>query len=161
VVVVACVQTQHWLRHDRARARLHHYVLSLSTIVLATMAASAVLAASGGGAPFAPAGDLLVVVLALLAYPIVNNGLVASIIALTATRPGCARLFGHWDDNVLELATLALGVDGSGLDRRSVGAVRGGTCVGGGSRPRCAGRPATPRPRPLQVGQRRSRARGW
>jgi diguanylate cyclase (GGDEF)-like protein len=50
-------------------------------------------------------------VLAILAYVTVNTGLVASAIALSAPRPRPrpAQLIGHWDDNVLEIATLCLG----------------------------------------------------
>jgi diguanylate cyclase (GGDEF)-like protein len=52
---------------------------------------------------------VLGVVLALLVYTTINTGLVAGAIAMTAPQPDLARVLGHWDDNLLEIATLSLG----------------------------------------------------
>jgi diguanylate cyclase (GGDEF)-like protein len=113
-VVVVVIFTHQWFRVWRSiQVPVYRHMFSTATVVLAAHAASAVLnyAGDGGRPAFGSAKELLVVVLAILAYATVNTGLVAAAIALSAAmpKPSPAQLIGHWDDNMLELATLCLG----------------------------------------------------
>ena len=54
-------------------------------------------------------GGLGAIVLAIAAYLAVNSGFVALVIAVSTGRTKPIDLFGDWDDNVLETATLSLG----------------------------------------------------
>jgi diguanylate cyclase (GGDEF)-like protein len=113
-LVVVAVFTHQWFRVWRSiNVPAYRHVFSTATVVLACHAAAAAHAYSGGsrlpelGGPH----QLLTAALAILAYATVNTGLVAAAIALSAPapRPSTAQLIGHWDDNMLELATLCLG----------------------------------------------------
>ena len=53
--------------------------------------------------------DLPGVLLALLVFTTVNGGLVGGAIALSSARPTMSVMFGGWDDNALEIATLCFG----------------------------------------------------
>jgi diguanylate cyclase (GGDEF)-like protein len=114
-VVVVVIFTHQWFRVWRSiQVPAYRHTFSTATVVLAAHAAAAVLNYAGDGGPptFSGAKELLVVVLAILAYATVNTGLVAAAIALSAAsspKPSPAQLIGHWDDNMLELATLCLG----------------------------------------------------
>ena len=113
-VVVVVIFTHQWFRVWRSiKVPVYRHTFSTATVVLACHAASAVLnyAGDGGRPAFGSAKELLVVALAILAYATVNTGLVAAAIALSAAlpKPSPAQLIGHWDDNMLELATLCLG----------------------------------------------------
>lgn len=112
--VVLVIFTHQWFRVWRsAGVPGYRHVFSTATVVLACHAALGV-ARYGAEAPLpdlvGPA-QLLTLTLAILAYLTVNTGLVAGAIALSSApaRPNTVRLIGHWDDNVLELATLCLG----------------------------------------------------
>jgi diguanylate cyclase (GGDEF)-like protein len=118
-VVVVVIFTHQWFRVWRSiRVPAYRHTFSTATVVLACHAAAAVLGYAGGtglggltlGGLTGP-NELLVVSMAILAYATVNTGLVAAAIALSAPprRPSPAQLIGHWDDNMLELATLCLG----------------------------------------------------
>lgn len=87
---------------------VHRVVFSTATVVLAVHAAGAVTRA-GGDEVFTTLGGLLVVGLALVAYAMVN--LVLVVTAIRLSRPGStvADAFGHRDELMLELATLAMG----------------------------------------------------
>jgi diguanylate cyclase (GGDEF)-like protein len=52
---------------------------------------------------------VVTIVLALLAYVVVNSALVAAAIMMSAPEPDVAAAVGEWDDNALEFATLCLG----------------------------------------------------
>jgi diguanylate cyclase (GGDEF)-like protein len=112
--VVIVIFAHQWLRVWRSvGVPAYRHIFSTATVILACHAALAVVHYSGP----VPLRDingphqLLILVLAILAYATVNTGLVASAIALSAPRPRLrpAQLIGHWDDNVLEIATLCLG----------------------------------------------------
>jgi diguanylate cyclase (GGDEF)-like protein len=113
-VVVLVIFTHQWFRVWRSiRVPAYRHIFSTATVVLACHAAAAVLGYAGGGGLRGLDGprELLTVAMAILAYATVNTGLVAAAIALSAPlpRPSPAQLIGHWDDNMLELATLCLG----------------------------------------------------
>jgi len=113
-VVVLVIFTHQWFRVWRSiQVPAYRHTFSTATVVLACHAAAAVMGYAGGASPTQLAGsrELLTVGMAILAYATVNTGLVAAAIALSAPlpRPSPAQLIGHWDDNMLELATLCLG----------------------------------------------------
>ncbi len=112
--VVLVIFTHQWFRVWRSvGVPAYRHLFSTATVVLACHAALAVVRYSAQ----VPLPDLvgpqqlLTLTLAILVYLTVNTGLVAAAIALSApqTRPSTAQLIGHWDDNVLEVATLCLG----------------------------------------------------
>jgi diguanylate cyclase (GGDEF)-like protein len=99
-----------WWRSWRPRVPLYRQLFSTATVVLACVAASVVIAGVGEPGPaFTGAADLWAVVVALLVYTTVNSCLVAGAIAVSVDRPDLVRVFGHWNENALELATLSLG----------------------------------------------------
>ena len=113
-LVVVAIFTHQWFRVWRSiNVPAYRHVFSTATVVLACHAAAAAHAYSVGarlpemGGPH----QLVTAAVAILAYASVNTGLVAAAIALSAPapRPSPAQLIGHWDDNMLELATLCLG----------------------------------------------------
>jgi diguanylate cyclase (GGDEF)-like protein len=109
VAVLICLHV--WWRSWRPRVPMYRNLFSTATIVLACLGASAVVAAIGDAEPrFGGPVDLLSAAVALLVYTTVNSCLVAGAIAMSVPRADLARLFGHWDDNALEIATLSLGV---------------------------------------------------
>jgi diguanylate cyclase (GGDEF)-like protein len=101
--VAVFVQAHMWLRTGPARAPLYKHVFSTATVVLACSAAGTVSAASVGG------GGVVTVVCAMAAYTTVNSALVAAAVLQSVASPDLAMLFGDWDDNILEIATLSLG----------------------------------------------------
>jgi diguanylate cyclase (GGDEF)-like protein len=112
--VVVVIFAHQWLRVWRSvGVPVYRHIFSTATVILACHAALAVVHYSGS----IPLRDvdgprqLLTLLLAILAYVTVNTGLVASAIALSAPGPRLrpAQLIGHWDDNMLEMATLCLG----------------------------------------------------
>ncbi|MCO1655974.1 sensor domain-containing diguanylate cyclase [Pseudonocardia humida] len=106
----ALVHSYVWWRAWRPRVPLYRQLFSTATVVLASLAAAGVIEAVGDRAPMIGGPpDLLAVALALLVYTTVNSCLVAGAIAMSVPQAGLGRLFGHWDDNALEIATLSLG----------------------------------------------------
>jgi diguanylate cyclase (GGDEF)-like protein len=111
-VVAVVVFTHLWWRSWRPRVAVYRHIFSTATVVLACLAASAVMVqvrGPGEGLAFGGAGDLLALGLALLAYTTVNSSLIAGAIAVSTPQPDLAKVFGQWDDNMLEVATLSLG----------------------------------------------------
>ena len=105
-LVAVCLQGHLWLRTGRPRLLLYRQCFTAATVVLACLAASAVLA----GRPSQLSDvDLPLLMLALLIYTTVNSGLIAGAIALSTPQPDVTKVFGQWDDNLLEIATLSLG----------------------------------------------------
>jgi diguanylate cyclase (GGDEF)-like protein len=95
-----------WLRTGRPRLLLYRQCFTAATVVLACLAASAVLA----GEPSVLSDvSLPLLLLALLIYTVVNSGLIAGAIALSTPQLDVTKIFGRWDDNLLEIATLSLG----------------------------------------------------
>jgi diguanylate cyclase (GGDEF)-like protein len=115
--VVVVVYLHLWVRVWRpAKSLRHRNVYTAAVVVLAAQAAQAVVVRCGGVSVLAGgAWGLFVVVLAILAYAVVNNGLIITVIALVEGpapdgRGGRFRhLMGRLDDVGLELATLSLG----------------------------------------------------
>ncbi|MEJ3654245.1 GGDEF domain-containing protein [Actinomycetes bacterium KLBMP 9759] len=109
-LVAVLSQWHMWMRTARPRVLFYRHVFTSATIVLACIAASGVFTATGSNSsPGVGHADLGAMVLALLVYTTVNTGLVAGAIAMSAPQPDLSKVFGHWHDNVLELATLSLG----------------------------------------------------
>jgi diguanylate cyclase (GGDEF)-like protein len=102
-LVAVIVSAHQWWRSYRPRTPLYRQVFTTSTIVLAALAASAVMAA------VADSSRLAAIVLAVLAYTTVNSCLVAGAIAVSTAKPDLAAAFGDWESNVLEIASLSLG----------------------------------------------------
>jgi diguanylate cyclase (GGDEF)-like protein len=107
--VAVVVHLHVWARTGRPRVPLYRATYSAATIVLACLAAAAVIALLGGGPAVLSTAGVPGIVLALLAYTTINNGLVAGAVAMSAPQPDLARVLGDWDDNLLETATLSLG----------------------------------------------------
>lgn len=107
--LVAVIVLSHlWWRSWRPRVPLYKQVFNTATVVLACFAASSVSRQFWVGSP----DDwraLVGIALGLLVYTTVNSGLVAGAIAVSIDRPTPAQLLGHWDENMLEVATLCLG----------------------------------------------------
>jgi diguanylate cyclase (GGDEF)-like protein len=103
--VAIIVFTHLWWRSWRPRVAVYRHVFSTATIVLACLAVSAVMSATGGGDGI----NLLSVGLALLVYTTVNSALIAGAIAVSSAQPDLSTALGRWDDNMLEIATLSLG----------------------------------------------------
>ncbi|WP_232662117.1 GGDEF domain-containing protein [Pseudonocardia sp. TRM90224] len=108
VPIVIIVQFQIWLRTGRPRIPCYRNVFTTSTMVLAALGASLVSANISNGATFAGA-DIFAIVLALLCFTTINTALIAGAIAMSSPQPRLSTMVGHWDDNLLELSTLALG----------------------------------------------------
>jgi GGDEF domain-containing protein len=99
-----------WWRSWRPRVPLYRQLFSTATVVLACIGASVVVADVGDPDPgFGGAGDLWAALVAMLVYTSVNSCLVAGAIAVSVDRPDLGKVFGHWNENALELATLSLG----------------------------------------------------
>lgn len=108
-IVVLPVYLHLYLRAWRpAGFPLHRVVFSTATVVLAVHAAGAVVRAAGETV-FTSVPGLLVLGLAILAYASVNLVLVVIAIRLSRSGSTVAGAFGHRDELVLELATLAMG----------------------------------------------------
>jgi diguanylate cyclase (GGDEF)-like protein len=110
VGVAVVVHTHLWWRSWRPRLPLYKQLFSTSTVALACLAAGAVgaVARPGDGGLLGGLG-MVTIVLALLAYVVVNSALVAAAIMMSAPEPDVAAALGEWDDNALEFATLCLG----------------------------------------------------
>jgi diguanylate cyclase (GGDEF)-like protein len=109
--VIAAVYLHLWQRVWRpAKVPLHRHVYTTATVVLAANAAHAVVQGAGG-LPTAAAdvGGVAGIALAVLLYVLVNAVLVAVVIILTSERPGLRDIFGGWDDNAVEVATICMG----------------------------------------------------
>jgi diguanylate cyclase (GGDEF)-like protein len=115
--VVVAVYVHLWVRVWRpAKKELYRNIYTSAVVILAAQAARGVATAFGGPRSWTEGvAGLAVLVLAVLAYAVVNNALVTVVVALTAgpvpegrtTRLGA--LLGRADDVVLEVATLSLG----------------------------------------------------
>lgn len=108
--VILLVYAHLWIRvWLPAKVPLYRHVYTTATVVLAATAAHLVMAQAGG----LPGGaeDLVGVTglaLAVLAYAVVNAGLVAVAILLSGSG-GVRDLLGRWDDTAVEIATLCMG----------------------------------------------------
>jgi diguanylate cyclase (GGDEF)-like protein len=97
----------------RAGVPPHRFLFSVATVVLAVQAASAVVHGLAAGDPFRSGVGLLAVLLALIAYAVVNMALVAAVIVLSGPSRRLSTFFqvvSHGDEAVLEFATLSMGV---------------------------------------------------
>jgi diguanylate cyclase (GGDEF)-like protein len=109
VALAVVVQGHIWVRTARPRVPLYRITFTTTTIVLAILAASAVVAYVGETSPPLVGAGVFGTALALLAYTTVNSALVAGAVAMSAPQPDLARVLGSWDDNLVEIATLSLG----------------------------------------------------
>ncbi|QJY49455.1 GGDEF domain-containing protein [Pseudonocardia broussonetiae] len=110
-VVIVLVYVHLWHRvWAPAGIPLYRHVFTTATVLLAARAAHEVVALAGGlpADPTQP-GVVLAVGLAVGSYVLVNTLLVGAVIALSGPRPVLRDLFGRWDDNALEVATLCMG----------------------------------------------------
>jgi diguanylate cyclase (GGDEF)-like protein len=111
-VLATVVFTHLWARSWRPRVPVYRHVFSTTTVVLACLAASAVVGSSGVvRTPFlAGSGrELVVLVLAVLAYTTVNSSLVVGVVAVSSPELELSGALGTWNDVALETATLFLG----------------------------------------------------
>ncbi len=111
-LLAVVVFTHLWARSWRPRVPVYRHIFSTATIVLACLAAAAVVASNGTESGHFLVGsgrELLVLVLAVMAYTTVNSSLVAGAIAVSTPEPDLATVLGGWDDVGLETATLSLG----------------------------------------------------
>ena len=107
--LIVVLQSHLFVRALRPRLPLFKHLFTMTTMVLAALAAHAVVLGAAGPAPIVGALDLTATVVALLVYTVVNGGLVGAVIALNSARLDLATMVGRWDDNLLEIATLCLG----------------------------------------------------
>jgi diguanylate cyclase (GGDEF)-like protein len=110
--VAMIVFTHLWWRSWRPRVPIYKHVFSTATIVLACLATAAVMGTDSGRAATLVEGGalgLLRLGLAILVYTTVNSALVAGAVAMSNPQPDIGKVFGRWDDNLLEFATLSLG----------------------------------------------------
>jgi diguanylate cyclase (GGDEF)-like protein len=109
--MVVVVYAHLWQRVWRpAQVPLHRHVYTTATVVLAATAAHYAVR-EAGGLPSAPddVRGVLGVGLAVVVYVVVNTVLVATAIRLSGAGRSMRELFGRWDDNALEVATLCMG----------------------------------------------------
>jgi diguanylate cyclase (GGDEF)-like protein len=91
----------------------YRFLFSTATVVLAVLAASSVVHLVGAPDPFRTTQGLVSVLLAMLAYAVVNMALVAAVIVLSGgnrTLGAFLQVVAHGDEAVLEFATLSMGV---------------------------------------------------
>jgi len=109
--VVLVVYAHLWQRVWRpAKVPFYRHLYTTATVVLAATAAHVAVQWSGG-LPSGPddVAGVLGVAAAVAAYVLVNTVLVAGAIALSGVGSSPRELFGRWDDNALEIATLCMG----------------------------------------------------
>lgn len=107
--VASALYAYSWLRVWRpAKVPLYRHVFSTATMLLAIHAASGVVARFGVATPFDSEFGWVVVVLAMLAYTVVNTCLVVGVVALSSQR-SVVKVLGSGDEVALEIATLSLG----------------------------------------------------
>lgn len=91
----------------------YRFLFSVATVVLAVQAASAVVHHLVDGDPFRSGSGMVAVLLALVAYAVVNMVLVAAVIVLSGPTRNLStfvQVVSHSDEAVLEFATLSMGV---------------------------------------------------
>jgi diguanylate cyclase (GGDEF)-like protein len=92
------------------RIPVYRTVYTTGNVVLAAAVAQLVLQRAGGlPGGLDDLGGLGAIALAMAVYLAINCGFVAVVIAVSTGRTRPVDLFGDWDDNVLETATLSLG----------------------------------------------------
>ncbi len=110
VVLYSHIYARIW---RRAGVPPYRFLFSTATVVLAVLSATSVIHAFGADDPFRSAAGLVSVVLAMLAYAVVNMALVAAVIVLSGgnrTLGSFLAVVAHGDEAVLEFATLSMGV---------------------------------------------------
>jgi diguanylate cyclase (GGDEF)-like protein len=114
-VLAVVIQGHLWRRAWYPRVPVYRQVFTISTVVLACLAAHTVVHAIAGdtGAPVTHSQfgitELIAVVLGVLTYTTVNSGLVAGAVVAGSPQPNLAAAIGEWEENFLEIATLCLG----------------------------------------------------
>ena len=110
VVLYAHIYVRIW---RRTGVPPYRFLFSTATVVLAVLAASFTVVAFGFDDPFRTVRGLVSVLLAMLAYAVVNMALVAAVIVLSGdnrTIGAFVAVVAHGDEAVLEFATLSMGV---------------------------------------------------
>ena len=108
--VVLLVYLHLYLRAWRASGfPPYRVVFSTATVVLAVHAAGAVVGLDGAADPFRSTVGLLLILLAVVAYALVNLVLVVVAIRLSGSGTSWRHAVGHRDELLLEIATLAMG----------------------------------------------------
>ena len=106
------VHTHIWWRAGYKRTPLHRQVFNAAAMALsAAAAATAMRGLTAGerlGLPFDDR-SLLVLVAGVAVFLVLNSALVAGAIALSVPGATTARVFGGWNDNLLEIGTLCFG----------------------------------------------------
>jgi diguanylate cyclase (GGDEF)-like protein len=98
-----------WYRINGARP--YRLMFSGTTVVISCLAARTVaeLAPSGGVLEDVSVGGLFWLLLVIVTYTVVNAVLIAAALALDEDDRSLTRLFGTWQDNNVEFATLCIG----------------------------------------------------
>ncbi len=109
VALVALIYVHSWIRAwGRVDgARLYRTVYSASAAVLTCLAVSALVHTADRNWLPAGVGGAVSVVVAIIAYWLVNSALLAA--AMVVSGRAASELLGSWSENALEFATLALG----------------------------------------------------
>ncbi|TCK24944.1 GGDEF domain-containing protein [Pseudonocardia endophytica] len=84
-------------------------VYSAATVVIAVHAAGVVLLLTAPGQLYGTVGGTFALLLALLAYTVVNTCLVLGVVAMASPNVRILRVLGSGDEVILEIATLSLG----------------------------------------------------
>ncbi|WP_232664855.1 sensor domain-containing diguanylate cyclase [Pseudonocardia sp. TRM90224] len=106
------IWTHLWMRTWRHRRPVFREIFTTATVALASYTAATVMQHMTGGPLGTSTGSstLPAILAALLLYTTVNSCLIAGAIAMSSTsKPDLATVFAPWDENLLEIATLALG----------------------------------------------------
>jgi diguanylate cyclase (GGDEF)-like protein len=106
IPVVALIQFHLWWRTGRPRVAYYRSAFTMTTVLLACVAAATVQEALS---PELPPSNVLSIAVALLVYTTVNTGLVSGAIAMSSPQPSLAVALGSWEDHLMELSTLSLG----------------------------------------------------
>ncbi|NMH98695.1 GGDEF domain-containing protein [Pseudonocardia acidicola] len=97
-----------------AKTPTYRQVFSASTILLAVHAASAVLGYLGRDELFSSNRGFFTIVLALLAYTVINTSLIVGVIVLSSDAK-FLHVLGRGDEVMLEVATLSMGALAAGM----------------------------------------------
>jgi diguanylate cyclase (GGDEF)-like protein len=108
LIVIAIFVYLYFRVSRRAKVPAYREVFSTATVVLAVHAAAGAIAYVPHGDGFGGLPGLAGIVVAMLAYTVVNTCLVVGAVVLSSDR-SVRQVLGHGDEIVLELATLSLG----------------------------------------------------
>lgn len=113
IVQVATFRLYLWLRNERGNASPHRRLYSAAVALLATLAATDAMAMVSTSLQWAPptVADAAAYAAAAVTYTVLNVLAIAAAVRLAAGAPvPLSKMIGTLDDNLIEIATLALGV---------------------------------------------------